>query len=479
MSGLLLSLLFLLQGIQVQQGGKVTGVLRDSLGMPLPGVRIAAVSRGDTVEAAAAGVSMSGLAETDEQGRFTLEDIPPGRYAIAAGRLDLQTYYPGTQSLADARVLTINAGESVTGINFVLNSASFGRSPTGLISLIQQQITATLPVRVVMENAAKLPVWANGRTVSIGLQSAAATPFSIPIDANFFTLPGPLRGDFRVVMENLPETFEVKSITYGSSDVTKSTFKLSDSNFPTIPNNPGTSPPAVPSSPTLSVFTVTLGTTLTGFGTVVVSSTPLKPAATPPSQITVRLGPSAQDTIGGVRVTGGIASTSKRPVYISGRPGVLYSDGTFEFRGVPPGRHLVASPSTSTPLAAVVVVGDKDLDGVELKETLVLPEDVRTPKDPAPAGPYPPGSVIPPARVRGIVLNEVTKEAIGEGDVEIKAGTTSRRVPIDSDGHFESFYLLPGTYNLSLQIFGHSSGGTMITIDDKDLAIELTSRRLY
>jgi hypothetical protein len=178
-------------------------------------------------------------------------------------------------------------------------------------------------------------------------------------------------------------------------------------------------------------------------------------------------------------VSGQIGGTAKRPVYISGNPGILYSDGTFEFRGVPAGRHLVAAPSYSNPLAAVVVVGDKNLDGVELKETLVLPEDVRTPKEPVPAAQYPPGSVVPLARVRGMVLEEITKEAIREGDVEIKGGSTSRRVPIDAEGHFETFYLLPGTYNLGLQIFGHSSGGTMVTIEDKDLTIELTSRRLY
>ena len=50
MRGLLLSLLILLQGIPIQQGGKVSGVLRDGMGMPLFGVRVAAVARGDTVE---------------------------------------------------------------------------------------------------------------------------------------------------------------------------------------------------------------------------------------------------------------------------------------------------------------------------------------------------------------------------------------------------------------------------------------------
>src|SRR5687767_1301434 len=108
MTSLFLAFFILLQGIPTQQGGKVTGVLRDSLGRPLAGVRMGAVARGASLEQIATeGTSMAGLTETDEQGRFVLEDIPPGRYSIAAGRLDLQTFYPGTQSIVDARVLTV------------------------------------------------------------------------------------------------------------------------------------------------------------------------------------------------------------------------------------------------------------------------------------------------------------------------------------------------------------------------------------
>jgi protocatechuate 3,4-dioxygenase beta subunit len=103
MTAILFSLMIVLQGIPVQQGGTVSGILRDSRGMPVAGVRMAAVARGDPLEKAG---PMSGITETDTQGRFTLENIPPGRYVIAAGRLDLQTFYPGTQSLWDAAILT-------------------------------------------------------------------------------------------------------------------------------------------------------------------------------------------------------------------------------------------------------------------------------------------------------------------------------------------------------------------------------------
>ena len=212
----------------------MTGVLRDRQGKPLQGVRMAAVARGGPIEEAATGASMAGLAETDEQGRFTLENVPPGRYSIAAGRLDLQTYYPGTQSLADATILTVTPGATIPAINFVLNDTSLGRAGPSYVVLI----AATIPVRVVTADGGKLPVSANGQLVNLRLESASSVPFIIPIDGPSFTVPGPTAGDFRVVVENMPNTYEVRSITYGATDVTRGTFHISAANFPTLPTNP-------------------------------------------------------------------------------------------------------------------------------------------------------------------------------------------------------------------------------------------------
>lgn len=450
----------------------MSGVLRDSMGTPLSGVRVAAVARGDTVEAAAAGAAMAGLAQTDEQGRFTLEDIPPGRYAIAAGRLDLQTYYPGTQSLADARVLTISAGETITGINFVLDASSFGRSPTATFTMIQS-ITATIPVRVVTQGGVKIPVWASGGLVSIRLESTAFSAQSIPIDGTLFSVQGPVTGDVRVVIDNLPSTHEVKSITYGASDITRGMFRLSDANFPAIPST------AVAATALSSVVTSQGLVIVTATGGVLLVAAPPKPAVSPPSTISITIGPGRQPSTTGVRITGHTGSTNKRQLYISGRPGVLYSDGSFEFSGVAPGLHLIAAMSVSKPMAALVNVGNRDIQGVELQETLLLPDDVRVPKDPSPSGRHAPDAVVPLPRVRGIVVEEGSKAPISEGDVEIRADRNSRKVGIDSEGRFETFHLVPGTYDFRLQIFGHSSNGPMVTIEDQDLTLELTSRRLY
>ena len=240
MLGVLVSLILLIQGIPVQKGGTVTGVLRDSQGNPLAGVRMAAVAHASSIEETITAAAMAGLAETDEQGRFTLENIPPGRYSIAAGRLDLQTYYPGTQNLAVAEVLTIAAGTTISGINFVLSDSSAGRGRGGTEP---PKFTTTIPVRIVVENGGKLPISAGGKLIAIRLESAVSY-WTIPITGSSFTVSGPVTADFRVLLENLPDSFEVKSIAYGSTDITKGSFRLTNANFPTLslPRSTGASP---------------------------------------------------------------------------------------------------------------------------------------------------------------------------------------------------------------------------------------------
>jgi len=490
----LVPIIFLLQGIPVQQSGKVSGVLRDSTGVPLEGVRIAAVARGGAIEEAALGAAMAGLAQTDEQGRFTLEDVPPGRYSIAAGRLDLQTYYPGTQSLADATVLTVTAGATISGINFVLNNTSFGRAAGSGT----QPITAAIPVQVRMEQGGKVPVVANGRSISLRLESASAL-LTIPIDGISFVVPGPVAADFRVVVENLPDIYEVKSIAYGSSVITQGIFRLTAANFPTIAAAPAPSAinaPANTLEAELRAVLDQLARSRTAAAAqpgqpqpapippstlVYIYSSPnsLKPAATPPSALTITLGEVARSSTSGVRVTGVMNTQGKRAVYISGRPGIVFADGTFEFRDVQPGRHLIASISYSRPYAAVVVVGDRNLEGVDLKETFILPDDVRVPKDPMPAGTFAPGEIVPLARISGTVIEQASKALITEGEIAIHSGDSFRAVPIDSTGRFETFTLLPGTYTLRMQIFGHSTVGPTVVVEDKDINLEVPARRLY
>src|SRR5262245_58047858 len=124
MKSLLICLTLLLQGVPLQpnQTGTISGVLRTADGKLAPNVRVAAVHQTKATEVATGGPTLSSIAETDEQGRYKLESVPPGRYYVTAGRLDLPTYYPGTQSMALGQAVAIAPGATIQGIDFALNS---------------------------------------------------------------------------------------------------------------------------------------------------------------------------------------------------------------------------------------------------------------------------------------------------------------------------------------------------------------------
>src|SRR5688572_985116 len=112
---LFLAAFFFLQGIPLGggQGGTVSGVLRGADGKPLAYVRVAAVAPPETINDRSS-AAMSGIAETDEQGRYSIQGIPQGRYYIAAGRVDFPTYYPGTQDMTTARIMSVTPGSTLS-----------------------------------------------------------------------------------------------------------------------------------------------------------------------------------------------------------------------------------------------------------------------------------------------------------------------------------------------------------------------------
>jgi hypothetical protein len=134
-TALLAVLLIVLQGIGTAQSdtGTITGTLQTDSGLSPKGVRMAAVAVSGGDSRGTAGELLS-IAETDESGRYVLENVPPGKYVIIAGSIASPTYYPGTIESSKANLVSVVTGITLRDISFKigadsLNSARRAREP--------------------------------------------------------------------------------------------------------------------------------------------------------------------------------------------------------------------------------------------------------------------------------------------------------------------------------------------------------------
>jgi ferric-dicitrate binding protein FerR (iron transport regulator) len=112
--------------------GSVTGIVRSAGGAPVSWIRVMAV-RTDASDSSLR--AMASLAQTDETGRYRLENIPPGTYYIAAGRIDLPTFFPATLDMVKGTVVSVSSAATITDIDIVVQDTSTlpAREPTGFV----------------------------------------------------------------------------------------------------------------------------------------------------------------------------------------------------------------------------------------------------------------------------------------------------------------------------------------------------------
>jgi hypothetical protein len=456
---LLLTLLLVLQGIAIprQAGGIVTGVLLRPDGSPAPGVRVSAMPKPDSADDILS-TALSALAETDENGRYQIENVPPGQYYIVAGRVDFPTYYPGSPEIAGGRVIRIDPGATVSGLNFTVERDSVRLGATDIFQA--PMAIANVAVRVTAEAGMRIPFLSPSGAVTVRFErSADDAMFQIPVTGTSAT-------DFRVSVRNLPEGYVVKQIRLGDLDITSGALSIPSSvSASTLIALMG----AARRSPALAV-----GDGISGF-TVSVA-----PPAIPP--LSILLGstgiPSARPAKG-VMVRGHGRPGDTQPVFLSGRPGIVFSDGTFEFRDVLPGVYGVATiDAPGREMGSAVVVGDRNIDSVVLREITAAPSDIQRATNPQPAGGLATGSAVPPVTLQGVVLEEKTRQPIPEERVYI-AGRYDRPFPVDKNGRFVIKDLIPGVYILEIQVFGHSNVSKEVTVGVENMQIELTSQKLF
>src|SRR5262245_23086211 len=80
---------------QLSSGGSVTGTIRLPGGGPAAGVRVMAVVVPGIGRTTTDLSIVTSITQTDGNGRYQLEDLPPGRYFIAAGPISAPTFHPG------------------------------------------------------------------------------------------------------------------------------------------------------------------------------------------------------------------------------------------------------------------------------------------------------------------------------------------------------------------------------------------------
>jgi hypothetical protein len=138
---LLLSLLFMQGPIPpLQPKGFITGVVRTAAGAPAPGVRVFATPVQRDANAVPDASVLEGLASTDQSGRYRIE-VPAGRYYVAAGSVNMPTYFPGTTAIATAREIQVTAGSVVESIDF----SRFVPAAQGANSIVLARNPVTLP----------------------------------------------------------------------------------------------------------------------------------------------------------------------------------------------------------------------------------------------------------------------------------------------------------------------------------------------
>jgi hypothetical protein len=113
-----LAALFAIASAQNPANGSIAGTLMLASGGPAAGIRVAAMAvPADPAQPGEASVFVS-ITQTDANGRYRLENVPPGSYYITAGFITLPTYYPGAAAPGPRSVVAVTAGATLAGYDF-------------------------------------------------------------------------------------------------------------------------------------------------------------------------------------------------------------------------------------------------------------------------------------------------------------------------------------------------------------------------
>jgi hypothetical protein len=207
----LLLTILLFQGVAPAQGGAVAGTLRGNVGQPAARVRVGIMSMPEAGRGLRGAGTLVSQVETDDAGRFRLEQVPPGRYYIVAGRLDVPTFYPGVREIGSAKTIEVRANATVRDIDFevLVYTYVFATPPGTTPPLPPVSVTG----RIVLKNNPTAPM-----PPYITLQGSPGTSSTLTVarDGMFnVTLPA---GN-QLLYVSLPAGYSVVSLTSGGKNL--------------------------------------------------------------------------------------------------------------------------------------------------------------------------------------------------------------------------------------------------------------------
>ena len=129
--------------VSTTQNGTVTGRLLFPDGQAAMNIRVGVMAAPESSpDQATNSTTLVRISQTDNDGRYRLENIPPGRYYITAGQVEFPTFYPGTTGVNDAKAIAITSGAVIDGIDFTL-SRTFTVKVSGHVTRAPNQLAGT------------------------------------------------------------------------------------------------------------------------------------------------------------------------------------------------------------------------------------------------------------------------------------------------------------------------------------------------
>ena len=478
-----LILILLFQGVPVpaSQSGSISGVLSTSTGKPAVGVRVSALTRPESPLDSLTASAMASLAETDQNGVYKLENVPPGRYYLIAGRVDRPTYYPGTLEMIAGKDVLITPGAAIAGMNFAMMDHSEGRADTN--PGVSLATSWSIPVRVTLEGGGKIPVFDNGLFPVLRLTRVGDNhTMDIPLTSPLLVVPLAANPEYRVAIENLSKRYTVKTVVSGNTNLMSDLLKLPPPSAP-IPLTRGSALFVSAGGQEIRADGSTGTVTIISGNTRIVSMFSSLPASiVPPLPPVPTLEVTLAEVAGvtsrtGATLSGMVPLPFGRGIEVSGIAGTIYADGAFEVKNVPPGRHIILTrnnPAGTRPVGASIIVGDDDIHNVRLQPILEIPKDFDAGIATTLRGTQNPGTIMSLATVRGRLVDEATGERFDRdrsiGRITVNGNTVS--YTLDNAGDFEIHSLLPGRYDLHLWTSGDKTYTRTLDVRDEDLTIE-------